>query len=183
MVSLGALGPLKEGAQSLADSLLSGAKKESEHQTKEEQEEGFWNGHHRFIIDASGQPEWALALKAVFDLSSTQGDHLADRNVLILETSVPHTWLLPKCSAIIHHGGSGTTAAALRAGIAQVRICRWSYSSTYHIYQLINYNQHHLSFSLGDCTYDDGSICLGRTCGMVGPWATTSSCGSNFPFS
>ena len=29
----------------------------------------------------------------------------------------PHSWLLPKCSAAIHHGGAGTTAAALRAGI------------------------------------------------------------------
>lgn len=29
----------------------------------------------------------------------------------------PHSWLFPKCSAAIHHGGAGTTAAALRAGI------------------------------------------------------------------
>jgi UDP:flavonoid glycosyltransferase YjiC (YdhE family) len=29
----------------------------------------------------------------------------------------PHAWLFPKCSAAIHHGGAGTTAAALRAGI------------------------------------------------------------------
>jgi sterol 3beta-glucosyltransferase len=30
--------------------------------------------------------------------------------------SVPHDWLFPRCAAIIHHGGSGTTAAALRSG-------------------------------------------------------------------
>ena len=29
----------------------------------------------------------------------------------------PHSWLLPQCSAAIHHGGAGTTAAALRAGL------------------------------------------------------------------
>ena len=30
--------------------------------------------------------------------------------------SAPHDWLFPRCAAIIHHGGSGTTAAALRSG-------------------------------------------------------------------
>ncbi|KAL7749219.1 Sterol 3-beta-glucosyltransferase [Sorochytrium milnesiophthora] len=31
--------------------------------------------------------------------------------------SVPHDWLFPRVAAAMHHGGSGTTAAALRAGI------------------------------------------------------------------
>jgi sterol 3beta-glucosyltransferase len=31
--------------------------------------------------------------------------------------SMPHNWLLPRCAALVHHGGFGTTAAALRAGI------------------------------------------------------------------
>lgn len=29
---------------------------------------------------------------------------------------VPHEWLFPRMAAVIHHGGAGTTAAALRAG-------------------------------------------------------------------
>jgi sterol 3beta-glucosyltransferase len=29
----------------------------------------------------------------------------------------PHSWLLPRCSLAIHHGGAGTTHAAARAGI------------------------------------------------------------------
>jgi UDP:flavonoid glycosyltransferase YjiC (YdhE family) len=29
----------------------------------------------------------------------------------------PHEWLFPKMSAVVHHGGSGTTAAGLRAGL------------------------------------------------------------------
>ena len=29
----------------------------------------------------------------------------------------PHDWLLPLCSAVIHHGGAGTTAAGLRFGL------------------------------------------------------------------
>jgi len=31
--------------------------------------------------------------------------------------SAPHDWLFPRCSAILHHGGAGTTAAALRSGL------------------------------------------------------------------
>ena len=30
--------------------------------------------------------------------------------------SAPHDWLFPRCSAVVHHGGAGTTGAGLRAG-------------------------------------------------------------------
>lgn len=30
------------------------------------------------------------------------------------EAFVPYKWLLPRCRGIVHHGGSGTTGAALR---------------------------------------------------------------------
>ena len=39
--------------------------------------------------------------------------------ILVLE-SVLHDWLLPQCKAVIHHGGAGTTAAGLRAGIPNI---------------------------------------------------------------
>lgn len=39
----------------------------------------------------------------------------AEENVIFVETA-PHEWLFPQCSVIVHHGGSGTTAAALRSG-------------------------------------------------------------------
>jgi sterol 3beta-glucosyltransferase len=32
----------------------------------------------------------------------------------------PHDWLFPRCRAIVHHGGAGTTAAGLRAGAASI---------------------------------------------------------------
>ncbi|CAM9907376.1 unnamed protein product, partial [Ectocarpus sp. 8 AP-2014] len=35
---------------------------------------------------------------------------------------VPHTWLLPRCRGVVHHGGSGTTGACLSAGAVQVVI-------------------------------------------------------------
>lgn len=34
--------------------------------------------------------------------------------------SVPHSWLLPRVALAVHHGGAGTTAAALRAGVPSV---------------------------------------------------------------
>ncbi|KAG8646174.1 hypothetical protein MANES_10G131400v8 [Manihot esculenta] len=37
-------------------------------------------------------------------------------------STVPYNWLFRKCLAAVHHGGSGSTAAALHAGIPQV-IC------------------------------------------------------------
>ncbi len=40
-------------------------------------------------------------------------------NILRLE-SAPHEWLYPRMRAIVHHGGAGTTAASLRAGIPTV---------------------------------------------------------------
>ncbi|WP_013334659.1 glycosyltransferase [Gloeothece verrucosa] len=42
-------------------------------------------------------------------------------NVFMLD-SVPHAWLFPQMSAVVHHGGAGTTAAALRAGVPSVVI-------------------------------------------------------------
>ena len=34
--------------------------------------------------------------------------------------SLPHTWLLPQMAAVVHHGGAGTTGAALRAGVPSI---------------------------------------------------------------
>jgi sterol 3beta-glucosyltransferase len=34
--------------------------------------------------------------------------------------SLPHTWLFERMAAVVHHGGAGTTAAGLRAGVPSV---------------------------------------------------------------
>jgi UDP:flavonoid glycosyltransferase YjiC (YdhE family) len=36
--------------------------------------------------------------------------------------SIPHDWLLPRSVAVVHHGGAGTTAAGIRAGLPSVLI-------------------------------------------------------------
>lgn len=40
-------------------------------------------------------------------------------SVLMID-STPHTWLFPRMSAVVHHGGAGTTAAGLRAGVPSI---------------------------------------------------------------
>ena len=37
-------------------------------------------------------------------------------SVLMID-GAPHEWLFPRMAAVVHHGGSGTTAAGLRAGV------------------------------------------------------------------
>jgi len=41
-------------------------------------------------------------------------------NDLLYLESIPHAWILPRCKMVIHHGGAGTTAAGLRAGIPSI---------------------------------------------------------------
>ncbi len=52
------------------------------------------------------------------------GALLADdlpETVLAIE-SAPHDWLLPQMAAAVHHGGAGTTAASLRAGVPSILV-------------------------------------------------------------
>lgn len=45
------------------------------------------------------------------------GDKAEIPKDIICELSAcPHDWLFPQMSAVVHHGGAGTTAAGLRAG-------------------------------------------------------------------
>ena len=40
-------------------------------------------------------------------------------NVFLLK-SAPHSWLFPRMAAVVHHGGAGTTAEGLRAGVPSI---------------------------------------------------------------
>ena len=50
--------------------------------------------------------------------SGLQKTDLPD-SVLMVD-SVPHSWLFPHVAAVVHHGGAGTTAAGLRAGVPSI---------------------------------------------------------------
>jgi UDP:flavonoid glycosyltransferase YjiC (YdhE family) len=41
---------------------------------------------------------------------------------IYLFDAVPHAWLFPRLAALVHHGGAGTTAAGLRAGVPAIII-------------------------------------------------------------
>jgi len=41
---------------------------------------------------------------------------------IFMVDSIPHSWLFPRVSAVVHHGGASTTAAGLKAGVPSVVI-------------------------------------------------------------
>lgn len=47
------------------------------------------------------------------------GNRAVPDSVLVVG-DVPHDWLFPRLAAVVHHGGAGTAAAALRAGLPAV---------------------------------------------------------------
>jgi len=63
-------------------------------------------------ISATGQ-------RGILSLPRDSLDDLPPDRFHIAE-EVPHSWLFPRTSLVIHHGGAGTTGAALRAGVPSV---------------------------------------------------------------
>ncbi len=47
-------------------------------------------------------------------------------NSLLAVQGVPHAWLFPRMRLILHHGGAGTTGAALRSGIPSAVLPFWA---------------------------------------------------------
>lgn len=43
-------------------------------------------------------------------------------DTVFMVDSIPHSWLFPRVSVVVHHGGAGTTAAGLRAGVPTIVI-------------------------------------------------------------
>jgi UDP:flavonoid glycosyltransferase YjiC (YdhE family) len=72
----------------------------------------------QMAVDAlaqTGQPGILIA-----GWSRLQGIELAEHMFPI--RSVPYDWLFPRIAAMIHHGGSGSTAMALRAGLPNMAV-------------------------------------------------------------
>jgi sterol 3beta-glucosyltransferase len=59
-------------------------------------------------------------VRAIFASGWGGMQHAALPEFVFPVESVPHDWLFPRVAAAVHHGGAGTTAAALRAGIPSV---------------------------------------------------------------
>jgi sterol 3beta-glucosyltransferase len=50
--------------------------------------------------------------------SDLRSSHSRDR--ILVTGQLPHGWLFPRVAAVIHHGGAGTTGAALRAKVPSI---------------------------------------------------------------
>ncbi len=56
-------------------------------------------------------------VRAVFLTGLTNGERETFPSQICAVDSVPHEWLCPRVTAMVHHGGSGSTGVALRHGL------------------------------------------------------------------
>ena len=68
----------------------------------------------RALIDA------VAGRRVVFGAGWSKIDHNVLPSNFHVVRDVPHEWLFPRTSLVIHHGGAGTTHTAARAGVPQV---------------------------------------------------------------
>lgn len=65
----------------------------------------------------------ALANQRAILLSGWGGLQKKDvSNSIFMIDAIPHSWLFPRVSAVVHHGGASTTAAGLKAGVPSIII-------------------------------------------------------------
>ncbi|MCV7422820.1 glycosyltransferase [Mycobacterium yunnanensis] len=58
-----------------------------------------------------------LGTRALICAGSSASDEVATTDAVKVVTAVNHAAVFPRCRAVVHHGGAGTTAAGLRAGV------------------------------------------------------------------
>lgn len=75
----------------------------------------------RLAVDALERTGQRGVLLAGWAGLGARGATRAATDVLVCQ-DVPHGWLFPRAAAAVHHGGSGTTAASLRAGVPTVTV-------------------------------------------------------------
>ncbi|KAG1712256.1 hypothetical protein DVH05_000006 [Phytophthora capsici] len=70
-------------------------------------------GVTKMIVEAAAQAGVRVLIQSSW--SDMAGDMDVPDSIFFLG-SCPHDWLMPRVSAVVHHGGAGTTAAGLLAG-------------------------------------------------------------------
>ncbi|CAI9103903.1 OLC1v1002494C2 [Oldenlandia corymbosa var. corymbosa] len=84
---------------------------------------------HQFLLFTAGYEPLDTTIKlfaekelALSEQSQLSGDgvSLFGGRLFCFSGSIPYNWLFPRCAAVIHHGGSGSTAAALHSGTPQI---------------------------------------------------------------
>ncbi|MBL8077495.1 MAG: glycosyltransferase family 1 protein [Anaerolineales bacterium] len=56
-------------------------------------------------------------IRAVISLPKDINAVIQSKNIFLQKETIPHRWLFPQMAGIIHHGGAGTTAEALKSGV------------------------------------------------------------------
>lgn len=69
------------------------------------------------VVDATAAACWNLGLRALVQLPEAPSDTGGD---VVRIDAEPHAALFPRLSAVVHHGGSGTTGASTAAGVPAV---------------------------------------------------------------
>ena len=72
------------------------------------------------IVSGTAAALGRTGLRGVLVSDRTAVDGALPDNVLRIPGEVPYDWLFPRVAAAVHHGGAGTVAAALRAGVPSV---------------------------------------------------------------
>jgi sterol 3beta-glucosyltransferase len=72
----------------------------------------------RLFVDAIGQ----AGVRAIIQGWEVGMEQLTLPPAIHATGSLPHSWLLPRCAGLVHHGGFGTTAAGLQAGLPALAI-------------------------------------------------------------
>ncbi|KAK2966631.1 hypothetical protein RJ640_002329, partial [Escallonia rubra] len=84
---------------------------------------------YRFLLFSAGYEPLDAEIRAIAAEASSDSEQRELNNdgisifggrIFCFLGSLPYNWLFPRCAAAVHHGGSGSTAAALHAGIPQV---------------------------------------------------------------
>ncbi|KAI8807305.1 hypothetical protein BJ742DRAFT_813209 [Cladochytrium replicatum] len=110
----------------------------ADHSSKEEEHIIAWINVINRINASRSTRGSSTAARAIFNFSWKQhgcssagprakGFELLEKAVIaktvyVIDGPVPHTWLFPRCSITVHHGGAGTTQTACLAGIPSVVI-------------------------------------------------------------
>jgi sterol 3beta-glucosyltransferase len=70
------------------------------------------------VMEAIEQASSSLGLRVVYGQGWSETLTTDPRSLSVRE--VDHDWLFPRCAASLHHGGAGTTSAALRSGAPSI---------------------------------------------------------------
>jgi len=72
------------------------------------------------IVSGTAEALGRTGLRGVLLSEDTGIERVLPDNVVRVSGEVPYDWLFPRVAAAVHHGGAGTVAAALRAGLPSV---------------------------------------------------------------